>query len=448
MPDLLSGWGRTAPTAATVVRPRDVEHVSELLAAPTHRGVAARGLGRSYGDSAQNAGGLVLDLTGLNQILDLDLTTGVLRAQAGVRLDSLLRRIVAAGWFLPVTPGTSAVTVGGAIAADVHGKNHHRDGSLGRYVLSITVAIPDADVVTVTAKSDPELFFATLGGMGLTGIIVESTIQLMPIANSMMSVNTTRAANLDQLLEELMKAEANNRYGVAWLDCLASGRSMGRGIVTSGDHATSDETSGRRTAQPRSHSGESATPGTRSFTPPCGFVTRGTIAALNELWFRKSPTHKAGEILPFEKFFYPLDRVRGWNRLYGPSGFLQHQCVVPEESTLRFILAELAKARVPVALAVLKRFGPGTPGPLSFPRPGWTLALDIATRAPELAPILDKIDDLVADSGGTIYLAKDSRVRPELIPVMYPRLSEWNAIRDRVDPNRRLVSDQSRRLSL
>ncbi len=448
MSELLCGWGRTAPTAATVVRPRDVEQISELLAAPNHRGVIARGLGRSYGDPAQNAGGLVLDLTGLDQILALDLTTGVLRAQPGVRVDSLLRRIVASGWFLPVTPGTRAVTLGGAIAADVHGKNHHRDGSLGRYVLSIDVAMPDGEVLTLTAQSDAELFFATLGGMGLTGIVVEATIQLTPIANSLMSVNTRRATNLDQLLDELIEAEATDRYAVAWLDCLAGGRSMGRGVVTSGDHATNDEARGRHTSRTRSHRGGSETLATASLTPPFGLVTRMSIAALNEVWLRKSPTRRDGEILPLNKFFYPLDGVKGWNRLYGPKGFLQHQSVVPDESTLQLILAKLAKAKVPTALAVLKRFGPGTSGPLSFPRPGWTLALDIATNTPGLASVLDNVDDLVAEAGGTIYLAKDSRVRPELIPVMYPRLSEWNSIRDRVDPNRRFVSDQSRRLSL
>lgn len=442
MSELVAGWGRTAATAATVARPTDQAQVLELIGSAGSRGLVARGLGRSYGDPAQNAGGLVLDLAAFDQVLSADLERGSVRAQAGASLDTLLRLVVPCGWFVPVTPGTRMVTVGGAIAADVHGKNHHRDGSFGRHVESFELALPDGTVRTVTPEGDPELFWGTCGGMGLTGVILAATLRLIRAPTSLMRVDTERAADLDELLAHLVDAEDRHRYSVAWIDSLATGRHAGRGIVTSGEHATLADVGDR--APDYAPKVLAAAPG---WVPP-GLLNRASITAFNEAWFRKAPRHQEGALHPIEAFFHPLDGVRGWNRLYGPRGFLQYQCVVPDEATLRTILGRLSAGRVPSFLAVLKRFGAASPGPLSFPRPGWTLAIDVPAATPGLGPVLDGLDELVAGAGGSLYLAKDSRVRPELVPALFPELAAWRRLRDRVDPDRRFVSDQSRRLSL
>ena len=446
MSELVTGWGRTAATAATVERPTDPDQVVELIGSAGSRGLVARGLGRSYGDPAQNAGGLVLDLTGLDQVLSLDLEAGLVRVQAGVSLDALLRLVVPCGWFVPVTPGTRMVTIGGAIAADVHGKNHHRDGSFGQHVESFELALPDGSVTTVTPANDPELFWGTCGGMGLTGVVLTATLRLMRAPTPLMRVDTVRAADLDELVAALVEAEDGHRYSVAWIDTLATGHRAGRGIVTSGEHASLDDVAERSRRRPPGYAPKvrAAAPG---WVPP-GLLNRASIAAFNETWFRKAPRNEVGALQSIGAFFHPLDGVQGWNRLYGPRGFLQYQCVVPEEATLRTILERLAAAKVPSFLAVLKRFGAASPGPLSFPRPGWTLAIDIPAATPGLGPVLDRIDQLVAEAGGSIYLAKDSRLRPELLPDLYPQLAAWRLLRDRVDPHRRLVSDLSRRLSL
>jgi decaprenylphospho-beta-D-ribofuranose 2-oxidase len=444
--ELVSGWGRTAPTAGHVVRPGTREDVVAALAGAGARGVVARGLGRSYGDPAQNAGGIVLDLTGLDRVLSLDLEAGTVRAEAGVSLDSLLRVLLPCGWFVPVTPGTRLVTLGGAVAADVHGKNHHRDGSFGRHVTELELLLADGSCRTVTPASDADLFWGTFGGMGLTGVVLAATLRLLPAPTAFMSVDTERAANLDELLEVLVRAEERHRYSVAWIDCLATGRRAGRGVVTSGEHATPDQLTGRAAGRPRRYQ-----PDVRVSAPgwvPPGLLNRASIAAFNEAWYRKAPRSQLGAVHPVAPFFHPLDAVQGWNRMYGRQGFLQYQCVVPDEATLRVVLGRLSTARVPSFLAVLKRFGAGNPGPLSFPRPGWTLALDVPAATPDLGAVLDGLDELVAAAGGSIYLAKDSRLRPELLPALYPRLPAWQALRDRVDPDRRFVSDQSRRLAL
>jgi len=444
--ELVAGWGRTAATAATVERPTDAGRVVELIGSAGSRGLVARGLGRSYGDPAQNAGGLVLDLTGLDQVLSLDLEAGLVRAQAGVSLDALLRLVVPCGWFVPVTPGTRLVTVGGAIAADVHGKNHHRDGSFGQHVESFELALPDGSVTTVTPESDPELFWGTCGGMGLTGVLLTATLRLVRAPTPLMRVDTVRAADLDELIAGLVEAEDRHRYSVAWIDSLATGRHAGRGIITSGEHASLDDVAQRSRRRPAVYA-----PKVRAAAPawvPPGLLNRASIAAFNETWFRKAPRNQVGTLQPIGAFFHPLDGVQGWNRLYGPRGFLQYQCVVPDEATLRTVLRLLTAAKVPSFLAVLKRFGAASPGPLSFPRPGWTLAIDIPAATPGLGAVLDGIDLLVAEAGGSIYLAKDSRLRPELVPDLYPQLPAWRRLRDRVDPDRRLVSDLSRRLSL
>ncbi|MBB2909786.1 decaprenylphospho-beta-D-ribofuranose 2-oxidase [Streptosporangium becharense] len=438
----LTGWGRTAPTPARVIRPRSTGQVAELVGGAGGRGVAARGLGRSYGDAAQNAGGLVLDCTGLTG-WTLDETTGTVTAAAGVGLHELLAGLVPRGWFLPVSPGTRHVTVGGAIAADVHGKNHHVDGSFGAHVRSLTLVT--ADGASRTLGPDDRLFWATVGGMGLTGVITEAVFRCVPIATSRMRVDVERTRDLDHTLETMTATDDRYRYTVAWIDLLARGARTGRSVLTRGDHAAPGELP--RGADPLAYA-----PSARLAAPPWapnGLLNPVTVRAFNEVWYRKARP-RTGLVQRIAPFFHPLDAIDGWNRMYGSHGLVQYQFAVPfgGEGTLRRVVSRLSTDGVVSFLTVLKRFGPGTPGMLSFPLPGWTLALDIPAGWPGLAGLLREFDGWVAESGGRVYLAKDSRMSAASAAAMYPRLPEWRKVRDEVDPDGVFRSDLARRLAL
>jgi decaprenylphospho-beta-D-ribofuranose 2-oxidase len=441
---LLAGWGITSPSAASVQHPIMRREIAGSVDAPPPRGVIARGLGRSYGDQAQNAGGRIIDTTMLQDI-DLDPETGIVTATAGTSIDTLIRVLVPRGFFVPVTPGTRFVTVGGAIAADIHGKNHHTTGSWCNHVLSLRLLVASGEILEITPQSHPDLFWATAGGLGLTGIVIDATFRCPRVETSRLLVETRRTQDLDEIMA-LMRDD-DTEYSVAWIDLMARGRSMGRSVLTRGRFAKLEELprAGRRTARAYKADVIAAAP---PLMP--SVINRASVLAFNEVWFRKAPKHRDDELQTIPTFFHPLDMVGHWYRVYGPAGFVQWQFALPfdAEPAVRHIVDRLSASGCISFLAVLKTFGPANDGHLSFPIGGWTLALDVPAAFPGLAPLLDELDERIVEAGGRIYLAKDSRVRAELLPAMYPRLDEWREVRAKVDPDGVLQSDLSRRLGL
>lgn len=444
----LSGWGHTSATTARLSKPHDLDGLRATLSSVGARGVIARGLGRSYGDPAQNAGGTVLDLTAWDSILDVDTTTPSVRVQGGISLDRLLRSMLPLGLWLPVVPGTRQVTVGGAIAADVHGKNHHVDGSFGNHVKSMDLLLASGDIVTLTPDGDnSKLFWATIGGMGLTGVLLEATIGLKTVETSYFVVDTDRVPNLDTLLRTLSDRDADYTYSVAWFDTAATGDALGRAVVTRGHTAMRADLDPKRRAHALDFSATHR--GRVPIDLPVSMVNRWTARAFNALWFAKSPQHRVGEVQDITQFFHPLDIVGDWNRVYGRRGFCQYQFVVPfgEEEAFTTAVETLAQSGHVSSLNVLKRFGPANQSPLSFPIPGWTLAVDLPVR-PGLDTLCSRLDEIVAAAGGRIYLAKDSRTTPHTLRRMYPRLEELLGIKQEFDPAGVFRSDLSRRLDL
>ena len=448
--ELLAGWGRTSPSTSTVASLMPGDNAAAVLTGAGPRGALARGLGRAYGDAAQNGGGLVIRPAGGTILLDA--AAGTLTADAGTSLDEILRRVVPHGWFVPVTPGTRYVTVGGAIAADIHGKNHHRVGTFGAHVTSMDVLLADGQLRTVTPTAaepaDRELFAATVGGMGLTGIILNATIAMLPIETSLISVDTRRCTDLDDLMAHMVRADEEYTYSVAWIDSVAKGARFGRGVLTSGEHARLDQLPAGKAGDPLAY--DPSMLATAPSIVPGGLLNKLTVGAFNEAWFRKAPKHRADEIQSIAAFFHPLDGVSEWNRVYGPAGFLQYQFAVPDDQSwlVGHALTELQRIGVPSFLSVLKRFGPENDFYLSFPRAGWTLALDIPAGIPGLGDTLDVLDAAVIEAGGWLYLAKDSRASSHTIAAGYPQLAEFQRVRAAVDPNHLFSSDLSRRLHL
>lgn len=436
----LRGWGRAIVSSARQVIVADDAQLAESVLRLPKRGGVARGRGRSYGDQAQRGGGHALDLGPMQGIGPIA-TDGTVVAEAGATIQGLLQRSIPEGWFVPVTPGTRIVSMGGAVAADIHGKNHHRDGTFGSHIQWLDLVLADGSTVRTGPDAEPELFWATVGGLGLTGVVARICLSLVPIETSTVLVDTRRFDDLDELVEAMVAADATAPYSVAWVDCLGSRR--GRSVLTTGRFARRGEADGRL----RAPQGRTVT------VPPLGrrsLLRASTVTAFNAAWFRAAPRHRVDEPQSIARFFHPLDGVADWPRLYGHQGFCQWQFVVPDEAVelVAAAIDELAMARVPTFLAVLKRFGPANPGPLSFPIAGWTLAVDIPARAGGVDAVLDRLDARVCEAGGRVYLAKDARLDPRHVRSMYPRLDEWRAVRATVDPHRRFVSDLAERLHL
>jgi decaprenylphospho-beta-D-ribofuranose 2-oxidase len=420
----------------------------DVLTAST--GVIARGAGRSYGDAAQNDGGDVLDMTALNRVIAIDPERESITAQAGATIAQMMTSLAPDKLTLPVVPGTRHVTLAGAIASDIHGKNHHRDGGLARHVSALSLCTPRGECLEISPESDPELFYATLGGMGLTGVVVQATLRAERLPAPWVLANTDRTDNLEQTLA-LMSGEEHNRYSVAWLDLLADDWQLGRAVLSRADPWPDG-------VKPPSRRTRATYPRTLSRRPtlevphgcPAALLRPSGMRALNALRWRTAPHRERERPLALAPYFFPLDVLGAWNRLYGPRGFIQYQFVLPsgQEAVLEQCVRLMRLRRLPVYLAVLKRLGPRFGGPLSFPLEGWTLAADLPAAAPGLTAALDELDELVAGCGGRVYLTKDARLRPETMDVMYPELDRFHAQRAKVDPGGVLRSDLARRLRL
>jgi FAD/FMN-containing dehydrogenase len=381
------------------------------------------GNGRSYGDSCLNDGGALVHTRWLDNLLDFDASTGVLRCEAGVQLDHILSVLLPRGWFLPVTPGTRFVTVGGAIANDVHGKNHHRAGSFGEHLRGFELLRGDGTRLWCSRDGNADWFAATIGGLGLTGLVTRVELALRPVAGPWLDTENTRFGSLREFFDLSADANARREYTVAWIDCTARGAALGRGIFSSADHAAPDPAppvpAVRRRALP--------------VTPPISLVNKASVRAFNALNWRLPRKRRAlGHYVPF---FYPLDAIDGWNRMYGPRGFLQYQCVVPPavaEPAIADILARIQAAGAGSFLAVLKQFGDRpAPGLLSFPRAGTTLALDFPIDAGgRVFALLDGLDGVVADAGGAVYPAKDARMPGARFRQFFPAWERFQAFLD------------------
>jgi decaprenylphospho-beta-D-ribofuranose 2-oxidase len=431
---LISGWGRTA------VRGREL--FSEDLRGLTRDVPLSRGLGRSYGDSSlpPPSRAVVANTTLADRLLAFDAATGVLRAEAGLSFAAMHRVLLPRGFFAPVTPGTQHITLGGAVAADVHGKNHHVAGCFGAHVKSLLLRVADGRIVTCSPEHERDLFRATIGGMGLTGHLLEVEFQLERVPSAWIYRETERIPSIDAFLAGLSQAAGAWPHTMGWIDCLSGGRNLGRGILMRG-----------RWAAPAEAPPYAPSPPLRPTVPiemPGAVLSRFSVSAFNELLYRSHvPAVRRGLVHP-ESFFFPLDGIRHWNRLYGRRGFTQYQCVLPRAAGARAVraLLELLALRGGASfLCVIKDCGPEGLGLLSFPKPGVSIALDVPIRIGTQA-LVDALNELVIREGGRIYLAKDTFTRPEHFRAMEPRLPEWQEIRRRWDPERRLRSAQSVRV--
>jgi decaprenylphospho-beta-D-ribofuranose 2-oxidase len=449
----LSGWGRYPVVETDAYRPERIARLGGLVAGSDP--ILARGLGRSYGDAALNGAGRTVLFERLNRFVAFDPETGVLRCEAGVTIADIIEVFGPHGFLPAVCPGTRYVTVGGAIACDIHGKNHHRDGSFGRHVLGLRLITATGEPVDCGPDEDPDLFRATVGGMGLTGLIAEATMRLRRVPGPTLAVDYDRAPDLDAALRMFEETDARYAYSMAWIDCLARGSALGRSVLMRGDPVPEERPPLLPAGRLRRGSGlrgHGRSPRLRMpFDLPAWVLNPVTMRAFNALYYRRHPVRRHGVITDYDSFFFPLDRIGDWNRVYGKRGFLQYQCVVPEHTGRAALvrLLELARQGHGSFLAVLKRFGEEDgAGPLAFPRPGYTLALDFPASGDQLLRLLDAMDDVVAEAGGRLYLAKDARMRPDFFRATYPDVPAWLAVKRRIDPENRFASDLSRRLGL
>jgi decaprenylphospho-beta-D-ribofuranose 2-oxidase len=440
-PVSLSGWGRYPTLQADVMVPGGAGDVAAFL---TGGPTIARGLGRSYGDPA--IGARVIDMRRMDRFINFDPETGTLQAEAGLSLATIIDTLLPRGWFPVVTPGTRFVTLGGAIAADVHGKNHHRDGSFGSFVDGFDLMGADGRIQRCSRTENSDLFHWTLGGMGLTGVILRAQIRLRQVETGWIRQETIPAPHLDAALE-VFEDGMDATYSVAWIDALAKGAALGRSLVMLGEHARLADLPARARGAPLS------TPDPRTLSLPFNLPSVAlnplSVRAFNALYWRMGLRKAGAALVPWRPYFYPLDAIGGWNRMYGRRGFVQFQCVLPLASAatgLRAALSAIAEDGSGSFLAVLKRFGVQD-SRLSFPTEGYTLALDFPAAARSLS-LLTRLDAIVADHGGRFYLAKDARMSAETLHRTDPRMTDFAAFRRASGLSGAFASAQSKRLGL
>lgn len=444
----LHGWGRHPRLPAEVARPERRREVEAALADRDGKPLLAHGLGRSYGDAALIEGGRVVLTRRLDKMLAFDPTTGWARVEAGVTLKGLIETFLPRGFWPPVVAGTWHVTVGGAIASDIHGKNHHADGTFCDHVRRVELLTASGEIVTCDAETEPELFWATVGGQGLTGVILAADIQLRPVHNEYFEVESLQVKNLDHFFE-VSAESAHFTHTVTWLDSLATGDAMGRGIFMRGRHA---EPGAKPTGGALAKLAAKISP--LLDVPvdlPDWLMNNLTMRLFNEGFYHKHPSGVVRGVQHYAPYFFPLDFIRNWNRGYGARGMLQYQLVVPREPdhrVIREILTQVSSAGMPSFLTVFKEFGDGAHPWLSFPRPGVTLALDFPNLGNAVHHLFERLDALVADAGGRVYLTKDARLPRATFRRMYPDWSAWKAVRDRWDPDHVFQSSLGQRLGL
>lgn len=434
----LHGWGRYPVVDAQVSQVQREASALTLLrdAQNKQQALTLRGLGRSYGDSA--IGNHVIDFSLQNRFIHFDEQSGLLECEAGTSIHDILTLFIPKGWFLPVTPGTQFVTVGGAIASDVHGKNHHLDGSFSQHIKSFRILTGTHEILECSADQHSDLFRATCGGMGLTGLILTAKLKLRPITSSDILCRSIRAENLDQLIA-LFEEHAASTYSVAWIDCLKGGAQLGRSILMLGEHAQDG---------PLQVAGNAALTIPKIF--PGELLNNTTISAFNTLYYHRSPKTMSAQRISYRPYFYPLDSLNDWNRMYGRKGFLQYQFMIPKSSgsgAMRKILEAISASGKGSFLAVLKTFGPGNNNDLSFPGEGWTLALDFRFDESVLQ-LLDRMDEMVLDASGRVYLTKDARLKVQSFRRAYRNWETFEATRARYGAHGRFASAQSLRLGL
>jgi FAD/FMN-containing dehydrogenase len=440
----LSGWGRYPRVQGEITEPSSI--LAKLDLSPSHTTVTPRGQGRSYGDAALPVDqGLVIQTRELRHFLSFDAETGILKAEAGVTLQDILDVAIPQGWFLPVTPGTRFVSLGGAAAANIHGKNHHQCGAIAHCIQAIEI-LTEQGFLTATPEHNRDLFQATLGGFGLTGLIQTVTLSLKKIETSKIKARLIKVSDFEEALGLCKEHEQDSEYSVAWIDCLASKKNLGRGIVMLGNHATKNEVS------ESSHTLENTWK--KSFSVPCeapGFLLNTwTLKAFNTLYYERFRQKETERLMTLEEWFFPLDSLLRWNLLYGPRGFVQYQCVIPFSDGIRGmreILDFLTHNKIGSFLAVLKIVKQDSVL-LPFAIPGYTLALDIPLSHPTLFEKLDALDKIVIRFGGRVYLAKDARLSPSLFRAMYPEYPQWISTVSKYSPEKRFYSLLAKRLQL
>jgi decaprenylphospho-beta-D-ribofuranose 2-oxidase len=441
--ETLSGWGNIPKSTCNVLYPRN-EH--DLLKPPAARHILPRGLGRSYADQATNTDQVVLKMEKMNHFLSFDEEKGILHCEAGVSLEDILTHLTPRGWFPMITPGTKYVTIGGAIANDVHGKAHHADGSFVNCVYDFTILLADGSVVRASREENPDLFWANFGGLGLLGTILTATIQLRKVETTYFRQKAFAARNLDEMLQAIDETSDEFPASVAWIDPMAKGERLGRGVLSMGDHARFDELPEKLKKDPLKIGGKPKL--TVPFYLPAFVLNPLTVRMLDMVIYQMQKS--APSFSHYDKFFYPLDMINEWNRGYGKRGFIQYQFVIPLQDgwkNIRTILTEITQSHCIPFLNVLKKFGKAQGGLLSFPFEGYTFAIDFPIT-PQLKAFTKRLDRMVLQMGGRIYLGKDAYLDEATFKAMYPQYVEWLKIKRKYDPQNLYTSDLARRIGL